>query len=360
MSEPEQDVTLLDELLSGLPDATLIVDADARILAANTAALAQFGSHLVGNSLFGVMRQPDVFTCIERARATGEITEVSVQVADASLDSSMRVTTRFIPRMAKALGLTNAMVVTITDISGTEMAEQARRDFVANVSHELRSPLTSLMGLVETLARSEIDAAARSRFTRLMFQEGRRMTKLVDDLLSLSRVEAMERLPPTEAVSLLEVLESVLNALRPQAKTSGLSIDFEPASFARMRVAGDGDQLVQVFRNLVHNGVKYGAAGGVLTIRGGLEEQPGQTMLRIDVVDRGEGIDERHLHRLTERFYRVDSHRSREVGGTGLGLAIVKHILNRHRGRLTIDSRLGAGSCFSVLLPPMTDDTKSS
>lgn len=229
-----------------------------------------------------------------------------------------------------------------------------RRDFVANVSHELRSPLTVLSGFIETLqGPARDDASARERFLAIMAQEARRMNRLVSDLLSLSRLEANERIRPRERVVPAEVLRATVAALRPLIEDSGIQLEIDDAT-AEASVPGDRDQLVQVFHNLVENAIKYGGAGGRVTVT--LRTHPrwpgilGEA-LSVCVADAGEGVDPIHLPRLTERFYRVDSHRSRQMGGTGLGLAIVKHIVNRHRGRLAIDSERGRGSRFTVILP---------
>ena len=226
-----------------------------------------------------------------------------------------------------------------------------RRDFVANVSHELRTPLTALSGFIETLGgAARDDAAARDRFLAIMAREAGRMNRLVQDLLHLSRVEAAERVRPTTRIDLQKVLATTLGSLRPLADDAGVRLEVEGET-GPLPLLADQDQMIQVLSNLIENAVKYGGAGGVVTLRLTRDALPGGPAIRVDVIDRGEGIDPVHLPRLTERFYRVDGHRSREKGGTGLGLAIVKHIVNRHRGRLRIDSTVGKGSVFSVLLP---------
>jgi len=237
------------------------------------------------------------------------------------------------------------------EITAVELAEAMRRDFVANVSHELRSPLTALTGFIETLrGAARDDAAARERFLAIMEREAGRMNRLVRDLLHLSRVEAEERVRPTTRIALVDVLKAPMASLRPLAEASGVRLVLEGEEVPST-LPGDADQLVQVFQNLIENAVKYGGAGGVVTVRLSPDRLPKAAAVRVDVIDRGEGIDEVHLPRLTERFYRVDSHRAREKGGTGLGLAIVKHIIQRHRGRLHVQSRKGEGSTFSVILP---------
>ncbi|MAN98569.1 MAG: two-component sensor histidine kinase, partial [Roseovarius sp.] len=239
------------------------------------------------------------------------------------------------------------------DLTEREHAAQMRRDFVANVSHELRTPLTALMGFIETLqGPARHDQAAIDRFLGIMQSEAARMERLVRDLLSLSRVESEERVRPRDEVNLSQVIGSVLHALRPLARDRACDISFEAPE--GMVVRGNDDQLQQVFTNLVENAIKYGGKGNRITIT--LERTPRDATLRAPAIvarvrDQGPGIDPLHIPRLTERFYRVDTHRSREMGGTGLGLAIVKHIVNRHRGRLRISSAPGEGSEFSVILP---------
>jgi two-component system phosphate regulon sensor histidine kinase PhoR len=249
-------------------------------------------------------------------------------------------------------------LVSFTDETATEAAERMRRDFIANVSHELKTPLTALSGFIETLrGAARDDAAARERFLQIMDREAGRMRRLVDDLLSLSRVEGEERVRPTGRIELGPLLSSVVAALRPQAEERAVGVELDvPAGVPA--VAGDADQLTQVFTNLLENALKYGASGGhVIVSVADMGRDPAlrASVIRVDVTDHGEGFDPVHIPRLTERFYRIDGHRSRAEGGTGLGLAIVKHIVGRHRGRLAIESAPGKGARFSVILPQAED-----
>ena len=242
-----------------------------------------------------------------------------------------------------------AVLCVFRDVTEEERAGEMRRDFVANVSHELRTPLTALMGFIETLKHAaKDDPKARDMFLGIMEAEAGRMNRLVRDLLQLSRVEAEERVRPKEAVALKPLLEGVIGSLKGVAERKGDRVELsgDPAV-----VPGDADQLTQVFTNLIENALKYGAAGQVVRVSLSPEETVRGPAVRVEVADQGEGIDPVHLPRLTERFYRVDSHRSREMGGTGLGLAIVKHIVSRHRGWLRVESVVGEGSRFSVVLP---------
>ena len=245
-------------------------------------------------------------------------------------------------------------MVSLRDISDLKEAEQIRTDFVANVSHELRSPLTALSGFIETLSNDpQLETDARSRFLDLMDMEAGRMVRLIDDLLSLSRVEAHQRQKPRGKVDLKTLLSRIISSVQPQAEKEKKQLKLV-ADNTDKTVAGDIDELTQVFQNLIENAIKYGRRNSTITISVLSDQKvPYVNGLASTVVveDQGEGFSAHHIPRLTERFYRVDSHRSRNKGGTGLGLAIVKHIVTRHRGRLKIESEPGTGSRFSVSLP---------
>lgn len=333
----------LAAMLSGIPLPALIVGPDERILALNGRAEALIGTANQGRHHAIALRQPEVQSVLTAALARGEAGQARHLVPGPSQDLVHRVTVT--PLSAEA-----GVLCVFEDLSEAEQMGQMRRDFVANVSHELRSPLTALLGFIETLrGAAKDDPAARERFLSVMQREAERMNRLIRDLLHLSRVEAEERVRPTSRVDVSDSLRSTLATLRPLAEASGIAVALKVAAPTTV-VPGDPDQLVQVFQNLIENALKYGG-GGQVDITLHEDQLPKGPALRIDVTDHGEGIDEIHIPRLTERFYRVDSHRSREKGGTGLGLAIVKHIVQRHRGRLKIDSTKGKGSTFSVLLP---------
>jgi two-component system phosphate regulon sensor histidine kinase PhoR len=225
--------------------------------------------------------------------------------------------------------------------------EQMRVDFIANVSHELRTPLASLAGFIETLqGQARDDAAARERFLGIMADQTSRMGRLVEDLLSLSQIELDEHNRPAGRVDIPTRVDQTLEELEPVARERSVTLIADlPEGLPP--VNGDGDQVAQVLRNLIENAIKYGREGGEVRIAAA---RVGDTV-SLTVQDNGEGIPREHLHRLTERFYRVDAARSRRAGGTGLGLAIVKHIVNRHRGRLAITSTPGEGSRFTVFWP---------
>jgi two-component system phosphate regulon sensor histidine kinase PhoR len=331
-------------ILDGIPMPALLIAADGRIAVLNAAARASMGDDLLGRLYLMTFRQPALADCIEAAlhENTAAVTRYIRQVGAG--EQIFRVTVTPVPMGA---------MCAFEDISEQEQVGQLRRDFVANVSHELRTPLTALMGFIETLqGAARNDSVARDRFLAVMGREAGRMNRLVGDLLSLSRVEAQERVRPTQTVNISQLLARVLTDLRPVQEAARVKVDLTSAPDVMVRA--DTDQMVQVFTNLIENAVKYGGSDKLVRIV--LQQIPSGPALRspavqIDVIDQGEGIDAIHLPRLTERFYRVDTHRSREKGGTGLGLAIVKHIINRHRGRLLIASEKGVGSTFSVLLP---------
>jgi len=338
-------VERIDSVINALPVPVIVIGADERVRAANDAVGVILGPNLTGRHYITALRQPAVIDAVVEARKLGGTRQTRYTGRDGAKDTSYRV----VVAMAG-----DDIVLTFEDQTAAEEAGQMRRDFVANVSHELRTPLTALLGFIETLGgAARDDPAARDRFLNIMSNEASRMTRLVDDLLSLSRVEEEERVRPRQYVDLGALLSSVVNGLEPVASDAGVNVQLDLNAADEM-VPGDAGQLVQVFTNLVENAIKYGAAGKEVTVT--LQPREMNTRLRGDavkvtVVDKGEGIASHHIARLTERFYRVDNHRSREVGGTGLGLAIVKHIINRHRGRLVVNSEVGQGTEVTVFFP---------
>lgn len=337
----------INALLDALPNPTLAIDAGERIAAANAEARALFGQAIEGRNFITILRQPVLIEMIEAVLSDGTSRVSQYVSSDGIEDTTFQVSGRVVPEV-------RLLVLSFNDVTHMEQAGQMRRDFVANVSHELRTPLTALMGFIETLrGPARDDAEARSRFLDIMEGEAGRMNRLVGDLLSLSRVEGEHRVKPRDLVVLPEILQSVIRTLTPLAAESNVVLDSE-FSEAPLALLGDSDQLMQVFTNLIENGIKYGASGGKITIRMVYIDRDAtlrSAAAQVQVTDYGPGIDAVHLPRLTERFYRADSHRSRALGGTGLGLAIVKHIINRHRGRLRVESELGRGTTFTVVLP---------
>jgi len=344
------DLRAADSLLMAVPMPLVLIAQDERIAAMNTPARALFGADGTGRHHVTVLRQPALLDVIEAALRAGRPGEARFLSPSEGSDAAYRVA---VAPVGPSTG--GRVLVSFEDVTDLERAGQMRRDFVANVSHELKTPLTALLGFIETLrGAARDDAEARERFLTIMEREATRMDRLVSDLLSLSRVESAERQRPTDPVELDELIAATVSALRPTAEAAGVRLEVGGETGPRMVVPGDADQLTQVFANLIENGIKYGGAGGLVTAR--LSYTPRDLAVRgpavqVAVSDRGEGFDPIHIPRLTERFYRVDTHRSREQGGTGLGLAIAKHIVNRHRGRFRIDSAPGQGATFTVTLP---------
>ena len=324
----------------------LLIGADARIRSANGPARDLFGDALDARHHGIVLRQPEILAAIAEVLRGGPGQQVRHTIAAPGHELVHEVTVSPV-----ASGAGQGALCVFQDRTDSEQTGQMRRDFVANVSHELRTPLTSLLGFIETLrGAARDDPAARDRFLTIMAAEAERMNRLVRDLLHLSRVEAEERRPPTTRHDLAALIRSAVAALRPMAEARGVRFDLIGLDAPRPMLA-DADQITQLVTNLVENAVKYGGTDGVVTVR--LHQTPGPRgdLVQIDITDQGDGIEAQHIPRLTERFYRIDGHRSRQQGGTGLGLAIVKHIAQRHRGRLRIDSEPGRGSTFSVVLP---------
>ncbi|MFK7744934.1 MAG: sensor histidine kinase [Roseobacter sp.] len=325
----------------------LAIDGAERIAAANDAATALIGKGIVGRNFVTILRQPVLIDTIEAVLSDSQPRVSRFLANDGIRDTTYQVS-------ARVVDAARVIVLCFEDITHEETAGQMRRDFVANVSHELRTPLTALMGFIETLrGPARDDAPARDRFLNIMEGEAGRMNRLVGDLLSLSRVEGDERVRPRDQVDLVDLIRSVLNSLTPLATEADVQFDLQLSEKAVL-LTGDPDQLMQVFTNLVENAVKYAASGKRVMIKLDPVERDASLRtdgIRVHVIDYGPGVDAIHLPRLTERFYRADSHRSRALGGTGLGLAIVKHIINRHRGRLRVESELGQGTQFTVILP---------
>ena len=330
---PSADDTLA-RLIEAIDDPLLVVDG-RRVTMANAAAHALLGEHIVGEDLRTAIRHPAAAPLAEEASDT--------TIALSGIGAPGR------PWLLSSRPIGSASrLLRLVDRSAAQAAERMRVDFVANASHELRTPLAAIIGFIETLedANGPADAAVRARFLGIMAGEARRMQRLIEDLLALSRIEADRYRAPADVVALAPLAEEVADAIRGGAMTSP-EIAIVQAG-ATLEVAGDRAQLSQLLYNLIGNALKYGPFTGPVTVTIG-----GATgaMVALAVTDRGEGIAPEHLPRLTERFYRVDTGRSRALGGTGLGLAIVKHIVERHRGRLEIASTPGAGTTVTVLLP---------
>jgi two-component system phosphate regulon sensor histidine kinase PhoR len=343
---------LSNSLLAAVPLPLILIGADDCIQGMNPGAQLLFPGAGVGRHYVTALRQPALLSAIDRAQTRRETTSDRYLEKTTTREAMYKVSVSPV-----GSALERGVLVAFEDITELERAGEIRRDFVANVSHELKTPLTALLGFIETLrGAARDDPEARDRFLTIMDREASRMNRLVSDLLSLSRVESAERQRPIDRVDLLDLAESTVAMLQPLASAQDVVLSIEQQGGGDYIVPGAADQLQQVLSNLVENAIKYGNAGGRVVIR--LERHERELAFRgpgiaIEVADFGAGFDPHHISRLTERFYRVDSHRSREMGGTGLGLAIAKHIVNRHRGRFRIDSTPGQGATFTVLIPAM-------
>jgi two-component system phosphate regulon sensor histidine kinase PhoR len=342
-------------VVEGLQDPCFLTDSQGLVRFANRAATARFGAIPLGSPLRLRIRTTVLHDALDRAILLDEAETIgwmekipAEQWFEARIAPIHRT-----PAEAGSSSPPDFVLVAIVDQTEQRRTERMRADFVANASHELRTPLASLSGFIETLqGPARNDPAARERFLAVMVEQARRMTRLIDDLLSLSRVEMKAHLRPNTPVDLTEVVRSVADVLAPLATDSKVSVSLEGLD-APMPVLGDRDELVQVFANLIENAIKYGGSGGAVEVRAVREADPGPAWA-VSVVDHGPGIAAEHLPRLTERFYRADVATSREKQGTGLGLAIAKHILARHRARLDIRSRLGEGATFTVRIDAHT------
>ncbi|HKK97298.1 MAG TPA: ATP-binding protein [Marivita sp.] len=337
------------DILSNLGIPAVLIAPDERIFAVNGPGEDLLGKNIEGRHFITALRQPFLLDTIEQVHRDNKKRETRYLTNDGQHDTTYRVTCGPVP-----MGGKRGVLVSFEDITPMEQAGQMRRDFVANVSHELRTPLTALLGFIETLqGPAKNDPVAQERFLAIMGSEAERMNRLVSDLLSLSRVEADERVRPSELVDLGKLISQTEHSMAQLAKDAGIEMTVKLPD-SSVTVPGDPDQLQQVLTNLVENALKYSDKDAFVRVSLGAPDYESRLRgqgVRIEVSDTGPGIEAVHLPRLTERFYRVDSHRSRELGGTGLGLAIVKHILNRHRGRLQVDSQPGVGTTFTILLP---------
>lgn len=340
---------------AALPEPLVLLDAGRRIVRANDAAIQLLGARLIDRDLAGALRHPAVLTTADAVlRGEGN----RVVEFDIAAPIERHLSARFAP-LEPPTAEGAAAVLLLHDLTDMKRSERLRADFVANASHELRTPLASLVGFIETLrGPARDDAAAHDRFLSIMAEQAGRMSRLVDDLLSLSQIEMNEHRPPTGEVDIGNMLQSIADTLEQRAEARNMHFIFD-LPLGLSAVLGDADELAQVFQNLFDNAIKYGAPATDIEVSAfpSLRTLPtprsGQRSpaIAVQVRDHGQGIAREYLPRLTERFYRVDPARSRELGGTGLGLAIVKHIVNHHRGALDIKSDVGRGSTFTVHLP---------
>ena len=330
------DRDMLSQLLEALPEPALIV-AGGKVTMSNAAARSLLGRHIDGGDVRLALRHP---AAVERLLSNESGDESVELVGVGGLERRWLMSVATLDDGSRFVRLANR--------SEAYAAEQMRVDFVANASHELRTPLATILGYIETLREQdeEIDPATRERFTIIIHDEARRMQRLVEDLISLSRIEAERFSVPTGAIALRPLIEEAARNCRNPADERGCPVDIDVQADLPP-VAGDRGQLLQLIENLISNAIRYGRAGRTIFVKAGLD----RNWVHLSVRDEGEGIAPEHIPRVTERFYRVDPSRSRAQGGTGLGLSIVKHIVERHRGRLRIASCVGEGTTVHVLLP---------
>jgi two-component system phosphate regulon sensor histidine kinase PhoR len=328
--------------VQALPDPTLLLDAQGLVLEANQPARDLVATLAVGQPFALGLRAPGLLAAVEQTLADHN----SRRAAYETWGNTPRQFEAHVAALGGGEPGSPAILIQIRDLTREQQIERMRADFVANASHELRTPLAALAGFIETLqGAARDDAASRDRFLELMQAQAGRMRRLIDDLLSLSRIEIREHVRPATIVDIAQILRQSADLLAPAAAAAGCPLHL--SADGPLNVAGDRDELVQVFHNLIENALKYGASEKGIAI----SARHNGSEIEVTVSDHGRGIAEAHLPRLTERFYRVSVQDSRQRGGTGLGLAIVKHILNRHGARLAVSSALGQGSTFRVIFP---------
>ncbi|WP_375410184.1 ATP-binding protein [uncultured Methylobacterium sp.] len=352
--------SIAEALLANIPDPVILVDRRSVVIELNPAARALLPSLKLRHPLSFALRAPEILDGIEEVLRTGQPLKV-LYTTRVPTERAFEVQIGALPMpdgpMGGPVGGQPNVVLFLRDLTSARRLEAMRVDFVANASHELRTPLASLLGFIETLqGPARNDVPARERFLGIMKMQALRMTRLIDDLLSLSRIELREHVAPTQAIDLGQIVRQMVDIQTPLARDRGVDFAVEAPDGA-YPILGDRDEMLRVVENLVENAVKYGG-GGTVTIALGREVpgNPRKPRIILSVRDKGPGIASEHIPRLTERFYRVDVASSRAQGGTGLGLAIVKHIVNRHRGRLVIESVPDEGTIVRALLPEHRSD----
>jgi two-component system phosphate regulon sensor histidine kinase PhoR len=347
---PSAQAMLIESLIGGLPNPAIVLDREDRVIAFNEAAAAITPALHRGDPALITLRMPELVDAIRRATKRREPQRVEF-FERVPLDRWFEAFVTPVRLTAGDAG-SDILLMTFNDLTPLRRVEEMRVDFIANASHELRTPLAALLGFIETLqGGAKDDLAAREKFLAIMQTQAARMARLIDDLLSLSRIELNAHLPPNTPVDLAPIVRQVADGLQTLARDRDVEIKVTALS-EPLIVLGDRDELIRALENLVENALKYGAAGkrvDIMLTRG--QTRAGSAEARLLVRDYGPGIAPEHLPRLTERFYRVDVAESRAHGGTGLGLALVKHVLNRHGGRLTIESTPGTGAGFTMHVP---------
>jgi two-component system phosphate regulon sensor histidine kinase PhoR len=348
---PETTPRVLENLIAVLPIPAIILDDKGRVLTFNLAAIDIAPVLQQGISFLIALRVPELIEAVRRAEATGLSQRVKIeQRVPRERYFEVFLNPVSFPR-DKTEERLEALLITFNDLTPLHRVEQMRADFVANASHELRTPLAALLGFIETLqGPARNDVPMREKFLGIMREQAARMARLIDDLLSLSRIELNAHLRPAAEVELTAIIRQVVDSLQMLARERGVEIHIDAGE--AIAILGERDELVRAFENLVENAIKYGGDGKRIDITvARVVTASGEHEARVVVRDYGPGIAPEHLPRLTERFYRVNATTSRAQGGTGLGLALVKHILNRHGGKLVIESVLGQGATFVANLP---------
>jgi two-component system, OmpR family, phosphate regulon sensor histidine kinase PhoR len=340
------DDQLLEAVIASIPVPVVLIERTGHVVTFNPAARAMTPALTRGEPASLVLRGPEIVEAIRGVVTTGE--PQRVEFSD-RVPVDRWFALHAVP--VAGAGAPDLALLMFQDLTPLRRVEEMRADFVANASHELRTPLAALSGFIDTLqGPARDDTAARDRFLGIMKTQATRMARLIDDLLSLSRIELNEHLHPEAPLDIVPIVRQVADSLQMLARDRGVEIRIAPPSDPLV-VAGDRDELTRVFENLIENALKYGASGKSVEISFARQQTPDGEEALVAVRDRGPGIPAEHLPRLTERFYRVDVGQSRAEGGTGLGLSLVKHILNRHRGRLVIESTQGQGATFTARLP---------
>jgi two-component system phosphate regulon sensor histidine kinase PhoR len=353
----EPQALLIEQLIDGLPEAVIVLDREGRVIAFNEMAISIASALRRGEPALIALRMPELVDAIRRAIRRHEPQRVEF-FERVPLDRWFEAFVTPVTLTLGAGGTADILVMTFNDLTPLRRVEEMRADFIANASHELRTPLAALLGFIETLqGPAKDDPVARDKFLGIMQGQATRMARLIDDLLSLSRIELNAHLQPSTPVDLAPIVRQVVDGLQMLARDRGVEIKVA-LSPDTLTVLGDRDELVRALENLIENALKYGAAGKRVDVTvGRAQTRAGLPEAHVSVRDYGPGISPEHLPRLTERFYRVDVADSRAQGGTGLGLALVKHVLNRHGGRLTIESTPGAGATFTMHIPLHTADS---
>lgn len=350
---PAQADDGIEAFVEALGDPALVLDYRGAVVHRNGAAARQYPGVVEGRVMTLVLRNPDLVAAIEASLRTGEPRSFELhETVPAETWDKVTVSPLRCPDADWGDDGNRRLLVTFQGLTELKRVDAMRSDFIANASHELRTPLASLMGFIDTLlGPAAKDAVAREKFLGIMRGQADRMSRLIDDLLSLSRIEMHQHVRPTGSVDLSGLLREVREGLQMQAKAAEIEVVLTLPE-TPVVVTADRSQLYEVFENLIDNAIKYGATGKVVEVTLAATGRQG-ARYQVSVVDHGPGVEPEHVPRMTERFYRIEAETSRKKKGTGLGLAIVKHIVQRHRGQISIKSRAnpGEGLRVDILLP---------